>query len=1092
MLKDIPIGRLVLLAVLVGTVVPYHLSPASAQQNTGPRETVTLDGPWELIGPSRATAVLDNPDGPMRTYSISALATVPAALTASGVLPEDPYFDDTPADIAWVGREPWEYVHTFDAPAKWAGRHVRLVVEGATYRAQVTLNNKDVGETVGMFDRGVWDVTPLVQTDARNRLQIRTEPASDPTAAVVSQMAYGWDFAPQIPPVGLWRPVRLLVSGPVGLDQPWCRTVSIADAVATVRAGVLLTNLTDVQTQVTLQGRIISPDGDEVAAFNRPALLPPNASREVFVDIDIPEPRLWWPNGYGAQPLYRLRMRLLDQEGEASDAAATRFGIRIIEMLPNDDKRLGQYNWTFAVNGRRIFAQGANWVPVDSLFRTERWRYERLIRLARDAGMTMFRVWGGGIVETPEFYDLCDEYGILVWQDFWLANDEYSNLSVAEARGNARDAVRLIRGHPSLALWCGGNEFYPDAVGTEELVDMLAEVVAEECPGIAFHRASPYRGDDHNWGVWHGLQPHTAYLHFTPFRSEAGMQAPPVVESLKRFLPESDLYPPGYGWTYHKGVPSKMDPYAQEWGAAPTLNGYVNRVQLAQAAADRFNLEVCRSRRWRTSGCLLWQFNEPWPAICWSLVDYYGTPKPAYYYFKRSASPIALVAEYDKYVLQPGEQLQVRLRLDNLSANALGNVRIVARLADGRRELKRFERTVATRADGVSDSLVVRWDVPEEPPCSALLLLAQAFTLDGKLIAHNAYEFAIEFTRKFDHGARVLMLSDSKSESQELAAQLGRWGIDVDLVTPGFNGITLSPGRGEDIAALYDAIWIEAAPDMGEAIGARQMDVIADAVSRGVGIVMDGGPGGVGTESFAGTSIERIMPVVMASNKTVDQDIVRDSIQTDHPVLRGLHVGELRSVRGANVLTPRAGAQVLIALADGSPLLVEGTHGRGRCIAYAAPLCGGADADTQWPDIHAFCARLIAYAAKLPDDQIQQIISAAAGLDGLPPASLAVKPPAGKVAATVGRETDIPITIINTGDTIAHFVRLRLDGLPEGVVAFFEDNYFILEAGRKKTVVVALDARRAKPIETEAKATVTAWNLGADVSAPFHLQIAAK
>jgi len=266
-LKDIEIGRFVLPAVLVVIVLSYLLPCALAQQNAGHRETVTLDGPWELLGPSKATDVFDNAAGPMRTYPIAALATVPAALTASGVLPEDPYFDDTPTDIAWVGREPWEYVHTFDAPARWAGRHVRLIVEGAVYRTKVTLNGKELGETVGMFDRGVWDVTPLLQVGAENRLKIGTEPTSAPDAAVVSQMAYGWDFAPQIPPVGLWQPVRLLVSGPVGLDQPWCRTVSIADTVATVRVGVLLTNLTDVQTQATLQGTIISPDGDEVAAF---------------------------------------------------------------------------------------------------------------------------------------------------------------------------------------------------------------------------------------------------------------------------------------------------------------------------------------------------------------------------------------------------------------------------------------------------------------------------------------------------------------------------------------------------------------------------------------------------------------------------------------------------------------------------------------------------------------------------------------------------------------------------------------------------------------------------------------------------------
>jgi len=190
-----------------------------------------------------------------------------------------------------------------------------------------------------------------------------------------------------------------------------------------------------------------------------------------------------------------------------------------------------------------MFAKGGNWIPVDQLLRLDRDRYDGLLRLFKDANFNLLRVWGGGLYETDDFYDLCDEYGILAWQEF-LSNRNFSKIDRESFLNGAESAILRIRNHPSLTFWCGGNEFDPDDQGSREVIDELADLLKKLDPQREFHRASPYMGDDHYWGVWHRMEPYTKYRIVRPFRSEAGLNAPPVSENYRIFTPQNLLWPP--------------------------------------------------------------------------------------------------------------------------------------------------------------------------------------------------------------------------------------------------------------------------------------------------------------------------------------------------------------------------------------------------------------------------------------------------------------------------------------------------------------------------------------------------------------------
>ena len=289
----------------------------------------------------------------------------------------------------------------------------------------------------------------------------------------------------------MWRPVRLRVSGALRIDHPYIRShlSSASRAVCTVAVDVR--NLSSSQHEAEITGAIL--DGDSSgrrSEFHQSVILAGGATKTVTFEVEVRNPRLWWPNGMGEQILYSLQASVAEG-GSVSDRLTTQFGIRELKLVENEQvgeflkslkesagsvyqlgKVVGSYPWTFLVNGKKMFAKGGNWIPIDELLRLDRDRYDRLLKLAKEAHFNLLRVWGGGLYETDDFYGLCDKYGILAWQEF-LSNQSFSKIDRGNFLEGASEAVLRLRNHPSLIFWCGGNEFDPDDHGSKAVVDAL-------------------------------------------------------------------------------------------------------------------------------------------------------------------------------------------------------------------------------------------------------------------------------------------------------------------------------------------------------------------------------------------------------------------------------------------------------------------------------------------------------------------------------------------------------------------------------------------------------------------------------------------
>ncbi|MEJ2617820.1 MAG: glycoside hydrolase family 2 TIM barrel-domain containing protein, partial [Ignavibacteriaceae bacterium] len=482
----------------------------------------------------------------------------------------------------------------------------------------------------------------------------------------IAQCMYGWDWGPHCVPIGLWQPVKLIVTGPLRISHPYIRSKILSGNRAQCNIHVDVSNLTNQPKDAEISGAIFEKDSKKkITGFQKNISIEPNTVKTIELDLEVKEPKLWWPNGMGEQNLYLF-----------------------VGNQYHLGKVVGSYPWTFEINGKKMFAKGGNWIPIDQLLRLDHDRYDHLLKLVKEANFNLLRVWGGGLYETNDFYNLCDQYGILTWQEF-LSNRNFSKIDRDNFLEGAKSAVYRIRNHPSLTFWCGGNEFDPDDEGSRSVIDSLSELLKEYDPQREFHRASPYMGDDHYWGVWHDKEPYTNYRIVRPFRSEAGINAPPVYEDYIKFTPDSMLWPLDTIYVEYHGESNtrfahlgKLLRYADEFGTSDNLKEFILKSQLYQAIGNEFDMEFCRSNKFRNSGFLVWQFDDIWPCYSWSQVDWYGTPKPSYYFLKRASRPVHISADYEKYLWNTGEIFKANIYLLNDKQEPVENCKYIARILD--------------------------------------------------------------------------------------------------------------------------------------------------------------------------------------------------------------------------------------------------------------------------------------------------------------------------------------------------------------------------------------------------------------------------
>ncbi|GAA4602843.1 beta-mannosidase [Actinoplanes octamycinicus] len=606
-------------------------------------------------------------------------ATVPGTvhtdLLDAELIP-DPYLGENEAALVWFHRAAWLYETTLRAAPAAADERVDLVFEGLDTVATVSLDGAELGRTANMHRSYRFDVRDRLR-DGGIPLAVRFDPAIEYAEELqkvigerprpyphpfnaVRKMAcsFGWDWGPDLQTAGIWKPVRLERWRVARLAS--VRPLATLDADGTGRLTLHvdversgLTEATDLTVEVTLgeQATSFTIKKDEISGM---------------IEISVPNAPVWWPIGYGDQPLVDLSVRLKE------DHYQTRIGFRAVTVDETPDE-IGSA-FTLHVNGRSIFVRGLNWIPEDHLLtRLTRDVYAAAIDRAVEAHTNLLRVWGGGIYENEDFYDLCDERGILVWQDFPLACAAYAEEEPlrSEILAEARENVARLTPHPSLALWNGGNENiwgHQDWDWKSKLGDLtwgakyyyedFPALLAELDPTRPYHPGSPsspghdpevvHPNDDrygtrHEWEAWN-REDYTHHDTFLPrFCSEFGWQAPPTWSTLRESLAPEDFDQESPAFLRHQkaedGNGKLNRGVARHMRVPEEFEAWHWATQLNQARATSYAIAHLRGHAPRTMGSILWQLNDCWPVTSWAVVDGAGRRKPAWYALRRSYAP---------------------------------------------------------------------------------------------------------------------------------------------------------------------------------------------------------------------------------------------------------------------------------------------------------------------------------------------------------------------------------------------------------------------------------------------------------------------
>ncbi len=620
-------------------------------------------------------------------------ATVPGDvhldLLANEKIP-DPFFRDNESKLQWIEKESWEYRLNFDVTASLLARsNVDLVFDGLDAAAQVFVNGAQVLNADNMFR--IWRVPVKGHLHAGKNLLRVVFPSPIAAAAAVAAgdpwqpktgtaaktyirkaaYEYGWDWGPTFVTSGIWRPVRIEAWDKVRIADFAIRQRDVSNEVAHLDAEVEVEATSAGAARVSVQ---YSDKGKPVTVIETLSF---HAGRnEIDLPIEIRQPKLWYPAGYGEQPLYEFTAQVGAGGQAMAEQRKSKAGLRSIVL----DRHLDPWGRSFQliVNGIPVFAKGADVIPFDSFpNRVTTADYRRILESARDANMNMIRHWGGGYYETDEFYSICDELGIMVWQDFMFGNDwqpgTYAFKLNIEAE--AEDQVRRLRNHPSIVLWCGNNEteiafnwgdrgkLHPDVkfqmwqdylTEFSGILNRVVERLDAETPYWPSSPSADYEelsdhyqsGDAHIWDVWHGRVPFSTYeTHHARFVTEYGFQSFPEMKTIESFTEPEDrtgIFTPVMlaHQKNNEGNAIIHDYLLKDYPEPNDFPSFLYVSQVLQAEGIKIGAEHFRRSRPDTMASIFWQLNDCWPVASWSSIDYYGRWKALQYYARRFYAPI--------------------------------------------------------------------------------------------------------------------------------------------------------------------------------------------------------------------------------------------------------------------------------------------------------------------------------------------------------------------------------------------------------------------------------------------------------------------
>jgi beta-mannosidase len=773
---------------------PFYVDARTGEQH------LSLNGAWELGYRDAAIAAPGELDQ-QKWISADVPTSAQWALYKAGVLPY-PYAHLNTRKYAWVPDKVWYFRRNFEVPAAAKDDYDYLCFDGVGYYTRIWINGTLIGRHEGMFGGPHVEVGKWLHFGQSNEIVVEVKAGSygqktwDPDHTGNTKAEVPWGLAgggeyitvaskiapKELEPLGIWQGVRLEMTPKVHLARPYLVTEKASAAKASLSLKVeLLADTTGLDANLTQEFGAI---GDTSTAKALPPglslqieLLDKGTSKSVLKkewpikayegrnwvtqQIEVPNPRLWWPNGMGDPNLYSVRVTLLRQQ-KAIDQIEFDYGIRTIERVatPGPQTQDRWDKWQFVVNGRPLFMKGMNWAwPLDVLLHLPADKYRWLLEEAHGAHIQMLRVWGGGNLETDDFYRECDRLGIMVWEDFPVANQDTPDWPQDVWEAQVLQNVFRLRNHSSLAVWCGGNEFNPYDVGNTATVGIIERSVRDFDPSRMFVRTTPDAGDAHIYTdqdpTWYGHR-----YRWVPFVSETGIFNMPEPQSLLQVIDPQELkgdFQNLFTKSYAESHPEFIHHLREDGGGEPRtllsrtsqmddlskvgLNEFSGDSQMAAAEFTQVYADLMQANYPVTAGIMPWSFTVPWPIEFFMFVDGLDQPTVSYYTIKRTYEPTHILVKLPEMIWGKGEKLPISISVANAVPASLPGVSVLVHILDQNFHSIWSKTAKMDVPPGPSAKSLEMGDftIPDTLEDKFFFVVAEARKADGSLISRSVY-----------------------------------------------------------------------------------------------------------------------------------------------------------------------------------------------------------------------------------------------------------------------------------------------------------------------------------------------------------------
>ena len=766
---------------------PYYVFPRSGIQH------IDLSPNWKLTSvdiPVESLAALSGGEW----IDVARPTSVQMAYFKAGKLPE-PYANLNSALYHPLEQKVHYYRKSFSTPKHGTTDHVILTFDGIDYASKVWLNGTLLGEHEGMFGGPSIKVNEYLKTDgSMNDLVVEVKSANyrfpEYKGRAPKRFVRTWFFSnDNVTPFfhhGMWNGARIDVLPYYHLERPFLATRTISGGKATVdftaeiftgknSKDYILHNWHNHQAASAARQNVIAKDalkvvvrlfdGDKEAYVRSFDAVAVNGRCWLEESFELDNPKLWWPNGMGPskgsgnRDYYRAKVELL-VNGQKTDEIGFDFAVRTIDHVRSAGVRLeDRWNdWQFVVNGEKIFVKGMNWLPLDAISDLPYEKYEWALRAARDMGVQVLRIWGSGYLETEAFYDICKKYGIMVWQDFTIANSDTPEWPQEVWEAQVCQNIFRLRNQPALAIWCGGNEFNPYCLGNTASIGIIERNLREFDPTRPFWRTTPDGGSDH---LYPDFDPnhYKDYLNM-PYVAETGIHTMSSARNNRKIIAAEDfknlggMYEPEFKTTHPDFVhhfaeysPSRVPRMLSRASHIDDISDplYENVVEAAQVGAGEFYQimsESLQSNYPVTTGVMPWVLRRPWPVVAAiQLLDYYGQPTAPYYFMKRTYEKTHVLLDLPRMLFAPGDEIPLNVNVLNGAETKAFKGRISLRIMDDRfKVLKAEEKDIAVSAGtSVTKMELGQFDIPSDYHSRYLFIVAKLKDADGNVLSQTTY-----------------------------------------------------------------------------------------------------------------------------------------------------------------------------------------------------------------------------------------------------------------------------------------------------------------------------------------------------------------